>query len=488
MLGPARFRFLNCEREVRDAADWDRRDWEALWVYNLHYFDDLNAVESSSRTDWHRAWIARWLKENPPGKGRGWDSYPTSLRLVNWIKWLWSGHEAVSDMVDSMAIQTRWLAARLEHHLLGNHLLANAKALVFAGLAFDGQEADEWLRTGLRLLREQLAEQILPDGGHFELSPMYHALVIEDLLDLVHAGAGRLEQPTLIELGQYAARALGWLQALADEQGRPPLLNDSAHGVAPGLGALCDYAARVEVQPDASRLQTAQFAHGWSGCCCSGYWVLEKGPFRLWFDAAPIGPDYLPGHAHGDMLSVLMNFSGEPVLTDTGVSTYEAGLQRNYERSVAAHNTARIDHLDQAEFWASFRVGRRGYPRNLTLSESGIECGHDGFLRQRRGLYHKRALALRADGFIVTDELLAPGTHSFELRWHFAPGTAIDRLGPGQFGLANELRMEVEGGEIEVGESRYSPEYGLRLSRPCLRVSGSFCGEGRVVLKCIYCS
>ena len=32
----------------------------------------------------------------------------------------------------------------------------------------------------------ELPEQILADGGHFELSPMYHALVLEDLLDLVN--------------------------------------------------------------------------------------------------------------------------------------------------------------------------------------------------------------------------------------------------------------------------------------------------------------
>ncbi len=33
----------------------------------------------------------------------------------------------------SLAIQARYLTRRLEHHLLGNHLLANAKALVYAG-------------------------------------------------------------------------------------------------------------------------------------------------------------------------------------------------------------------------------------------------------------------------------------------------------------------------------------------------------------------
>ena len=55
-----------------------------------------------------------------------------------------------------------------------------------AGAYFDGPAADFWLRRGLFILRRELAEQVLEDGGHFELSPMYHALILEDLLDLVN--------------------------------------------------------------------------------------------------------------------------------------------------------------------------------------------------------------------------------------------------------------------------------------------------------------
>ena len=66
------------------------------------------------------------------------------------------------------------------------HLFANAKALVFAGLFFEGNEGRKWLNTGLKILEKELREQILEDGGQFELSPMYHALAVEDLLDLIN--------------------------------------------------------------------------------------------------------------------------------------------------------------------------------------------------------------------------------------------------------------------------------------------------------------
>ena len=155
-------------------------------------------TESTKRHPWHLALLQRWVNENPPGHGNGWEPYPTSLRIVNWIKWSLTfatkpgGVPAVLPpaCLQSLAVQARWLSSRLEHHLLGNHLFANAKALVYAGAFFVGPEADRWRHLGLRLLARELDEQILPDGGHFERSPMYHAILLEDVLDLINlAGA-----------------------------------------------------------------------------------------------------------------------------------------------------------------------------------------------------------------------------------------------------------------------------------------------------------
>ena len=89
-------------------------------------------------------------------------------------------------------MQVRFLRKRLEIHLLGNHLFANAKALVFAGLYFTGNEADEWLGKGLAILEREVPEQVLRDGGHFERSPMHHGIILEDLLDLLNVFAHKL--------------------------------------------------------------------------------------------------------------------------------------------------------------------------------------------------------------------------------------------------------------------------------------------------------
>ena len=129
MVSSTRLRFLNTEHEILKSADWNSFEISKLWLYNLHYFDDLNAEGGASRAEWHRDLIARWIAENPPGFGNGWEPYPLSLRIINWIKWALSGHALDKAARNSLAVQTRFLAQRLEHHLLGNHLFANAKAL-----------------------------------------------------------------------------------------------------------------------------------------------------------------------------------------------------------------------------------------------------------------------------------------------------------------------------------------------------------------------
>ena len=182
-LGPTTFRFLNQTHECASAGDWNAPARDKLWLYNLHYFDDLNAAGAAVRRDWQSALVNRWIAENPPPQGNGWEPYPCSLRSVNWVKWTFSGQPLAAHWRHSLAVQARWLRRRLEIHLLGNHLFTNAKALLFCGLFFSGEEAESWLLCALRILRRELAEQVLADGGHFERSPMYHALMLEDVLD-----------------------------------------------------------------------------------------------------------------------------------------------------------------------------------------------------------------------------------------------------------------------------------------------------------------
>ena len=201
MRSPTRFRFLNVEGELVKPGDWNSEAFAKLWLYNLHYFDDLNAEAAIERVDWHRVLIHRWIEENPPGTGNGWEPYPLSLRIINWIKWYFSGNELDAPASHSLTVQVRFLMCRLERHILGNHLFVNAKALVFAGCFFEGEEAKAWLLKGLSILDCQIPEQILRDGGQFERSTMYHALAYEDMLDLLNLSKAFPGQFDALEMG-----------------------------------------------------------------------------------------------------------------------------------------------------------------------------------------------------------------------------------------------------------------------------------------------
>lgn len=422
MTGPDSFRFLSQERRVGSAGDWNQREWPKLWLYNLHYFDDLVAVDGSNRNGWHRPLISRWIEENPPGRGNGWEPYPTSLRIVNWVKWLNAGNAPVPGMLSSLATQTRWLRQRLEHHLQGNHLWANAKALVFSGACFEGGEAQKWLRDGLDLFSRQIDEQVLEDGGHFELSPMYHAILTEDVLDLVQLAEMTQAIPTgLAQTWRgVAVRMLDWAGTMAHPDGDVSFFNDAALDVAPSLSALREYAVSLGLPmpfvPDVRHLSA------------SGYARLTSGPAVLLADVAPVGPDYLPGHAHADTLSFELSVHQRRVLVNSGTSTYQNEPERLRQRGTAAHNTVVVDGQDSSEVWAAFRVARRARVHDVSLRQEGeslrLSAWHDGYRRLPGRVRHSRCWELRQDKLKIVDQLDGD-FDTAEARYLFAPEEAL---------------------------------------------------------------
>jgi uncharacterized heparinase superfamily protein len=307
-------------------------------------------------------------------------------------------------MLDSLAMQVRWLGKRLETHLLGNHLWANAKALVTAGLFFDGDEADQWRRRGLAILLAELDEQILPDGGHFERSPMYHAIVLEDILDLAQLSEvfpGVLPSPLVARLKSVATRMLRWLQVMSHPDGLVSFFNDAAFGVAAPWHVLADYADALAVDVDRRPLQPVESLPE------SGYVRLENDRAIVLCDVAPVGPDYQPAHAHADTLSFEVSIDGRRTIVNGGTSTYAPGPERMRQRGTAAHSTVEVDHANSSDVWGGFRVARRARPFDVKVgaSANGVwaEGAHDGYQHRPGRVIHRRSWSLESTGLTVTD-------------------------------------------------------------------------------------
>lgn len=482
MLGPENFCFLNDERQLVFPADWNASDLDKLWLYNLHYFDDLCAKGAENRCTWHESLIQRWILENPPAEGNGWEPYPLSLRIVNWIKWALGSNGLNTKALHSLAIQTRQLRRSLEFHLLGNHLFENAKALVFSGLFFTGEEAEEWLNTGLCLLDEQLKEQILSDGAHFELSPMYHALILEGLLDLVNIH--QIFQRDMPKAWQdVIARMFDWLRTMCHPDGDIAFFNDAALGVAPNLEHLQRYAAALGIVPE---------LNGTSSCLleASGYARLEQGAAVVLADVAAIGPDYLPGHAHADSLSFELSVCGQRVLVNSGTSLYGVSAERLCQRGTSAHNTVRIDGVDSSEVWSGFRVARRARVRVEQFDVASIAhlaAWHDGYKRLPGRPIHRRTWAMDEQGLEVIDTLEGDGNHFIEIYFHFHPTVSLKVVSQNVFlarrsdgCLALDMQTDCKmTWQIESGF--WHPYFGVSEANACIR--GAYEGQLPVQLK-----
>ena len=468
LTAPETFLFLGDSHALSEVG-WDLARLEKLWRYNQHYFEDLHGAGAESRAAWHRDLIDRWIRENPPASGTGWEPYPVSLRMVNWIKWAWQGNALSEAALQSLAVQARWLSRRLEWHLLGNHLFVNAKALLFAGLFFQGPEADAWRRTGLRILRAQVPEQVLPDGGQFERSPMYHALALEDMLDLwnaMHATSAALtpEESVWIRQQRSVIESMRrWLQAMSHPDGEIALFNDAAIGIAP---------APAELEALAMRLGFHALPAATDGVTHlrdSGYVRVQRGPMVAILDVGLIGPDYLPGHAHADTLSFELSLFGRRVLVNSGTSRYGTGPERLRQRGTAAHNTVTVDGADSSEVWGGFRVARRARPFGLTVEEVAgeirVSCAHDGFRRLRGAPVHRRTWAFQDGSLEIRDRVDGPGR--VEAHWRWAPGLEISAINPCTVRLDDRhaLTVAAVGSAWTVERSTWHPEFGR--TEPC---------------------
>jgi len=467
MVAEDAFVFLNESRSVVAKAAWNDPAVEKLWLYNLHYFDDLNAVGAVNRREWHTHLIERWIDENPPGYGNGWEPYPISLRIVNWIKWALGGGELSPRAIASLAIQTRFLCERLEYHLLGNHLLANAKALIFAGAFFKQEEAQEWLTKGVAILRRELPEQILADGGHFERSPMYHEIILEDLLDIenvAHAfGLGALFSV------ERVGKMRDWLAAMCHPDGEIAFFNDAAFGIAPSLPELNEYAERLTHPVQQAPLD------GVFHLAESGYIRVQKGDAVLIVDAAPIGPGYLPGHAHADTLSFELSLQGQRVMVNSGTSCYGSGLERQRQRGTVAHNTLVINGQDSSEVWGGFRVARRAHVQSPDIAETAggarVEASHDGYRRLSGRNLHRRRWLLNDGALVIEDEVTGVFDRS-EIRFHLHPEITVLEASAGKVSLrltdGKMVDVAIEGANIFVEHTTWHPYFGVATPNTCL--------------------
>lgn len=499
------FTFLGWTLDLR-RVDWNQRYVSHLWNYHLHYFgySVWCARAFLERGDVHamrrcQALIEDWIATARIGRSDGWEAYPVSLRVVNWIY----AYALLAERYDDRRFLELWrasiyqqldfLRSHLEYHLLANHLIKNAKALVIGGLFFaDDPRGEEWLAAGEKLLLGEFREQVLDDGGHYERAPMYHAMSLADFLEcfaLLRAGRGGRGavraadgEPPLTT----GSRTRTWLKlramtrflaAMTYADGTLALFNDSAN--AEEARPLPIIAAAERILGGNLRAYPQSFPQ-------TGYylWNSRDGAERIIVDAGPPAVEYNGGHAHCDLLSYELWLDGRPFIVDSGVHGYDGDRFREYARSTRAHNTVSVDGREQSEVWGTFRLARRAELLNAEARGDEQTWKFQGAY----GLYydedatHERRIRREADGqWVVTDVVRYT---TAERAWsfvHLHPQVQARRVG-GQ-SLVIECQsgsrkvliepLAAESAEIITGAENpiqgwYFPNFGLAQPSPAI--------------------
>lgn len=447
------FTFLNLEKTYTEKVNWNDQSHGKLWNYNLQYLDflkqdsvDLNTKITLVKDLYSELWNVSLPLE----------PYPVSLRIMNMIRFLLSNDIQDSEKIklqEFVLAELDYLSKNLEYHLLGNHLLENAFAIFMGGEYF---REDSFKSLGEKLLRRELDEQILNDGAHFELSPMYHKIIFFRVLELL--GYQPQESDLYHFVREKALKMFGWLKQMTFSDGSIPHFNDSIDGIAYSSQELFSIAKDLDLSlPKDNKLSA------------SGYRKLTFGSGELIADLYGIGPSYQPGHAHADSLSFVFQVAGKPFIVDPAISTYNISPRREWERSTAAHNTVTVNNENTAEVWSGFRVGRRPKVKISKDTENSFEAtlNYEGFC-------HTRLFFIEGNSLVIQDTLRGEKQQAIA-KFYLHPEVKIVNQSKQSILFSNGVEILTESSvEIKTSDYMYNVGYNKQILSTCWEVEFSY--------------
>jgi uncharacterized heparinase superfamily protein len=472
-----------------------------------------------------------WIKANPYPLGINWaSSLEVAFRSLSWI-WVDQlladapGHaEFRAELLPALAFHGRYIERYLSTYFSPNtHLLGEVLALFFLGTLYPQfPAAARWQRTAWRVLQQEAQRQVRPDGVYFEQSLHYHVYALDFFLHArLLAAQSKLEIPA--EYESTLGRMLDVVRALSqagppegfgdDDGGRlfNPRRNRTEHMTDPlAIGRLLYErgdlsAARLTEesiwlfgQRAVSTLQGRAETHeGHSAAFPDGglYILADSQPYthQIVVDAGPQGIGRC-GHGHADALSVRLALDGRRWLVDAGSGVYISGEQsdRNAFRGTAAHNTLRVDGMDQAVpgdpfSWTDISTTRvENWRTGRTFSY--FAASHDGYARLADPVIHERQIVkINGGPCLVRDLAVGKQEHDLELRWHFAADLEVRVSDEGivassGYGNADPAATDPAEGpalslvlpeetrwQMEVTRSLISPAYGCFEPAPMVR-------------------
>ena len=467
-------------------------DIKYVWELNRHLHLVRLAQASLASPDpvYLRALAAQlrgWLDQCRPLRGPNWtSSLEIGIRLLNWsLLWQLLGGDASAlfggaggqrlrtDWLHSIQAHCRHIARHLSRHSSANNHLIGELAGLFVGAATwpCWKASKRWRALAAAGLEEQVVRQYSRDGVNREQAFAYHVFSTEFLF-VAGLGGHAWGQPFSLRYWQCLRRAVRFLRSVRDIEGNVPMIGDADDGAAFRLGFDDeDRAAQLLALAEAVFDNSAPGSAGarWllhalpgarppicaanpdpdAGCGATAGWAFPDGGYLLFgsrfgepdeikgmLDCGPLGYLGIAAHGHADALAITLSVAGEQCLVDPGTYSYwKEQKWRDYFRGTSAHNTVRVDGLDQSVSGGRFMWVKKAAASIERMPHSPGQfdfCGsHDGYLRLLDPARHRRSVRFDAATatFVVSDEVAARGPHRLEQFWHFAPGLEVSLAG-----------------------------------------------------------
>lgn len=438
------FNFLNKEKSfLIDDVDFSFKQYGLLWLYNLNYFNWL--MQKELEYNLGLKVLKSYYSNNK--NSISYEPYPLSLRVFNIIKFFYQNRKFDRQIIDFIYTDLKYLEKRIEWHLMANHLLENLMSL-YVGFEFIGDK--KLSNKYFKLLIEQLKEQIFKDGMHFERSPMYTLIMYEKIIDTLNftKNADKKE-----ELMKYAIQMTKFLLNIRTLN-RIPMMQDSTHLTSKSVKDLLIYSKMILKE---------SFPKNKSKLNDSGYRILSNSSGLVLFaNVGEINPSYQPGHSHSDELNFELFFKGNPIIVETGTSTYTNNQRRAHERSTLAHNCVSINKMNSSDVWSSFRVGKRAKINLKTDDSMILSASHNGF----SGFIINRTWSFVKNTLVIIDSIENFRNSLFDGRGklHLHPKIKLNKDCIIQItNLKNNKSID-----YEVKEFKYAQGYNRLINSKCI--------------------
>ena len=443
-------------------VDWDSNptfNGYSEWTWQLSRHDFLSTLASYYlATGDERAaktWadmLGSWFDQAtlPPDGTSGyathcWRNIEAGIRMPEWAYQI---HAFLKSPVCTDRFLTGFFRSIWEHghRVTDVRTFANWRQHELMGLVYISEvypflkDANAWRAYALDELEKTFADQIYPDGFQYELTTGYHLAVIHNYRSVIAAYErfGK-EPPKFLKAG--LEKMYGAFIPMMMPGGNTPALNDGGYVNVAGRirQAIGDYPHRDDFAWVVSERTKGKapdylstcfpyagavfFRESWSRDAVAGY-----------MDCSPFGSN----HQHEDKLNFTLDAYGRHMIVEAGTYDYDTSDMRRYVVDTRAHNTARVNGLEQRQRWTyKWLSGMISNKADLVFQTTpardwcgaAYTAGYGKFADKKHVLdktVHRRSAIFHKDVpeagpfFVIVDRFEAPdqSPRTYELMWH----------------------------------------------------------------------